>query len=154
MPVHKRFFIVLLVLAGCATSPDQRSYTEEDIIPRVHALPSGTEKRIAIAVLNHGNTTYRIDRNGYPAWRWRGENDIGACVHIDPKTGKPYLETQYPRGVQSSAPKYIDLGTDGEDWQCRIHVHYGLVEYEKNWQGAECQREGRALANQLLQVLR
>lgn len=140
----------LLAITACTTPT---KYTAAEIIPRVQSLPAGTEKRIALAVLTHPDTNQYIDRHGYPAWRWRGADDIGACVHIDPKTEKPYLETQFPRSHQSEAPKYIDFGTDGRDWQCRIHIHHGLLEYEKNWPGVQCHREGKELLKLLSEAL-
>ncbi len=123
------------------------------VIDLVRNLPAGSEKRIALAVINSPASTYRIDRHGYPAWRWRGADDIGACVHIDPKTGAPFLETQYPLSLRTNIQKYIDLGTDGVEWMCRTHIQKGPFDYEYNWSTAECDREGRVLLKLLSRAL-
>ena len=103
--------------------------------------------------MNNPNSKYRIDHHGYPTWRWRGKDDLGSCVHIDPQTLKPYLENQFSRANRTDVPKYIDFGTDGQDWMCRIH-HFNLTgEVTKNWSSEQCHRDGKRLLGILDKVL-
>lgn len=136
--------LVSLILAACVTSPEQQM-SKEAALSLVQRLPNNLEKHISLALIGHPDTTYRIDEYGYPAWRWRGDDDIGACVHIDPKSGQPYLENQFPKSLRTSTPKYIDFGTDGEDWMCRIHKRPLGIDYQNNWSSEQCHREGRVL---------
>lgn len=145
-------FTSFLVVAGASLVPctsHAASVSEAEAQSRVRALTNSIEKRVALAVIRHPDTVYRIDEYGYPAWRWRGQDDIGSCVHIDPKSGKPYLENQFARTERSSVPKYIDFGTDGSDWQCRIHVRFLGFDIQRNWSNRACNLRGRALVNQL-----
>ncbi len=142
-----------MLTAGCATKIDQQLMEQSEALGLVEAPPASDERTVSLRLMQHPNTTLRIDNHGYPAWTWRGANDIGACVHIDPKTLKPYLETQYRKGEGYSSPKYIDFGTDSLDWQCRIHVYGAGVDYERNWSKPECHRERRALVRRLMKSL-
>ena len=144
---------VLVLLPGCIVVPTNQKMSRQTVEQLVKNLPAGSEKRVSLAVLGRPDTAYRIDHNGYPTWRWRGTDDIGACVHIDPETGKPYLETQYSSAKRNATPKYIDFGTDGQNWMCRIHIQRLGINYERNREGPHCEREGRALVTELMQAL-
>ncbi|MCP4284489.1 MAG: hypothetical protein GY792_08565 [Gammaproteobacteria bacterium] len=149
----------LLVLYGCShveipTAASSAPLTKQQVISRVKRLPNSQEKQIALAVIKNPDTQYRIDRYGYPAWRWRGEDDHGSCVHIDPKSGEPYLENQFGKASRSAVPKYIDFGTDGDDWQCRIHVEKFGVDYQRNWSLPACDNRGRELLDELSTALK
>lgn len=142
-----------VLLSACATHVDEQQMSTTEAKRLVQALPANSEKRISLALMRHPDTLAYVDYNGFPAWRWRGKDDIGACVHFDPVTRKPYLETQYPRSERTSVPKYIDFGTDSEDWQCRIHVRGLGFDIERNWSDPACHSEGRQLLRQLRQAL-
>ena len=140
------------MVTGCATTTPPK-LTEAEALARVKALPDSKEKTVALAVITNPDTAYRIDRYGYPAWRWRGEDDIGSCVHIDPATGQPYLENQYSRSQRSSVPKYIDFGTDSQDWQCRIHIEPLGLDITRNWSNRACHEQGQELLTQVAKEL-
>ena len=144
---------ICITLTACANISTTMQMPKEDAEALVQRLPEIAEKSVALAVLKHPDTRYRIDHHGYPAWTWRGADDIGACVHIHPETRRPYLETQFARKERTSVPKYIDFGTDGQDWMCRIHVVGNGPEIEKNWSTPACDRQGRKLLGQLATIL-
>ena len=140
----------IVALTACTNTLDtQQKMSEQAVIERVSSLPNSQEKRLALAVIGNPNTKRYVDRHGYPAWRWRGPDDIGSCVHIDPKSGQPYLENQFSRADRSSVPKYIDFGTDSADWQCRIHIQSFGLDYSRNWSNRACHRRGQELVKQL-----
>ncbi|MCP4289274.1 MAG: hypothetical protein GY792_33445 [Gammaproteobacteria bacterium] len=151
-----QFPFLLIVGAGlvACTSTTPAQLTQAEAVSRVTSLSNTPEKQIALAVLENPNTQYRIDRYGYPAWRWRGENDLGSCVHIDPKSGEPYLENQFSQAQRSAIPKYIDFGTNGDDWQCRIHVEKLGMDYQRNWSLPACNKRGRELLDKLSTALK
>ncbi len=134
-----------LILGSCTTMYVSQLMSKESVRSLVNSLPEGQEKTVALAVMIHVDTQYRIDQHGYPTWRWRGKNDIGGCVHINPKTKQPYLENQFPRSQRTDIPKYIDFGTDGKDWMCRIHKVRLNGEFEKNWGSSDCHQQGKQL---------
>lgn len=147
------FVFLLILLSACTSKATTQQMEKIEAETLVAGLSTNAEQLVSLAVLQHPDTEFRIDTNGYPAWTWRGKNDLGACVHLDPKTKRPYLETQFPKGERYSSPKYIDLGTDGVDWMCRIHrVGFG-INHERNWSNAECDQEGRVLLVRLQQAL-
>jgi len=145
--------MLLLTLAGCVTTDITQQMSKLQVFALVEALPESNEKWMALAIMNHASTKYRIDQHGYPAWTWRGEDDIGGCIHIRPQTGSPYLENQYPKTLRTSVPKYIDFGTDATDWQCRIHRVFLGNESEKNWSTPQCHRDGVKLVGLLQSAL-
>ncbi|MCP4409384.1 MAG: hypothetical protein GY807_16865 [Gammaproteobacteria bacterium] len=139
---------------GACTSTTPTQLTPAEAISRVTSLINTPEKQIAMAVIEHPDTQYRIDSYGYPAWRWRGEDDLGSCVHIDPKSGEPYLENQFGKVRRSAVPKYINFGINGDEWQCRIHVQRFGIDYQRNWSLPACDRRGRELLDELSTALK
>ena len=138
-----------LFLSGCAHYAGQPKISKEAVFDLVGKLPASDEKAVALAILNNADSEYRVDHHGYPTWRWRGDDDIGGCVHIDPKSGQPYLENQFPISKRTKVPKYINFGTTGHEWQCRIHQFTIGKEIEKNWSTAACHADGKALLHLL-----
>ena len=149
------FSLTLLIasagVSGC-TGTQTAQLSKAEALNRVEALADSQEKRVALAVINDPGTQYRIDRYGYPAWRWRGEDDLGSCVHIDPGTGRPYLENQFSRANRSAVQKYIDFETNGDDWQCRIHIERLGLDIQRNWSNRACDQRGRELLDELSAV--
>ncbi len=142
-----------IALAGCVHTAVKQQMSKQEVFALVSSLPNSREKAVALAIINHATTRFRIDQHGYPAWTWRGEDDIGGCIHIRPQTRLPYLENQYPRTLRTSVPKYIDFATDGADWQCRIHTVVLGQESEKNWSTPQCHQEGVKLVGLLQSAL-
>jgi hypothetical protein len=138
------------LLTACHQISGPQVMDKAEAVRLVSELAPSGERAVAVAVLENPKSQYRIDSHGYPAWTWRGQDDLGACIHIDPVTKEPYLETQYPKASRGSVPKYIDFLTDGQDWQCRIHVTVPLHEQEKNWSDPLCHQRGKALLDHLL----
>jgi len=153
MKLLLKTLIVVLLMSGCVHYTGQPKLSKVATYALVNDLPDNSEKAVSLAILNNPTTKYRVDHHGFPTWRWRGADDIGGCVHIDPVSLKPYLETQFPKKLRTSTPKYIDFGTDGTDWQCRVHRFVLGVETEKNWSSPECHSEGKALLKLLQQHL-
>ena len=146
--------LLLLIVLGFLTSCHQISGPQQmdqaEAVNKVAALVPSGEKTIAVAVLESPNSLYRIDNHGYPTWIWQRTDGLGAAVHIDPQTTEPYLETQYPESSRGSLHKYVDFATDGQDWQCRLHVTVPLHEQEKNWSDPLCHQKGKELLDLLL----
>ena len=138
------------LVAACHQIAGPQQMDQADAVAKVAALVPSGEKAIAVAVLESPRSFYRIDNHGYPAWTWLGEDELRAGLHIDPQTQEPYLETQYPKTNRGSVSKYIDFGTDGQDWQCRVHVTVPLHEQEKNWSDPLCHQKGKELLDLLL----
>lgn len=143
-------------LSGCKTleTPGDDATIRSQLIAKVNHFPSSKSKQVSLALLRNGSTYFYVDENGLPAARWRGEDDLGSCVHIRPDTGLPYLENQFPLSLRDGkAPKYIQFGHEGA-WYSRRHN--GLdkaLGTEKNWIDDNSERDGQALLDLLIPAL-
>lgn len=127
-----------------------------DALRLVRAAPGGLSKTVALRIIRNPATRYRIDHNGYPAWTWRdasGNAGWGGCVHIHPRTGQPYLETQFPKALKRTAAKYIDYGMDGRDWHGRFHP-VSTLNVSANWKNETVHRSGLEVARELRRRVR
>ena len=135
-------------LAALAAEPRM---SEAEVRALVRAAPKGLSRTVALRIMASPRTRYRIDHNGYPAWTWRdakGNAGWGGCVHVHPRTGEPYLETQFPEGRKRTAAKYIDYGMDGRDWHGRFHP-VGNLNVSANWKNPVVHRSGLEVAREL-----
>ena len=138
-----------------AQAADQRMNRAE-ALRLVRSAPAGLSKTVAMRIIRSSATRYRIDHNGYPAWTWRDANGNagwGGCVHIHPRTGLPYLETQFPKDRKRTAAKYIDYGMDGRDWHGRFHP-VGTLNVSANWKNGTVHRSGLEVARELRRRVR
>ena len=141
---------IVAVSSTPSTAADQRM-SKREVLRLVRAAPAGLSKTVALRIIASPQTRYRIDHNGYPAWTWRdgrGNAGWGGCVHIHPRTGQPYLETQFPKERKRTAAKYIDYGMDGRDWHGRYHP-IGNLNVSANWKNRTVHRSGLEVAREL-----
>lgn len=142
--------------AGVArAAKPKRAAVKENLLRQTRALPPSKSREVSLALLAKPETLFYTDENDLPAARWRGVDDLGACVHVRPETGALYLETQYPRSVRADkAPKYIQFAHSGA-WHSRRHNQLDKwMGTEKNWIDEGSEAEGAALLDLLHQALR
>ena len=145
-----------LALASGAASAAEPRMSRAEALRLVGSMPAGLSKTVAMRIIRSPATRYRIDHNGYPAWTWRDANGNagwGGCVHIHPKTGVPYLETQFLKDRKRTAAKYIDYGMDGRDWHGRYHP-VGTWNVSANWKNDTVHRSGLEVARELRRRVR
>ena len=140
-------------LASRTTKPSREAIRVE-LTRRTAALAPSRSRDVSLALLAKPESLFYVDENDLPAARWRGVDDLGACVHVRPETEVLYLETQYPASVRADkAPKYIQFAHAGP-WHSRRHNALDkFMGTEKNWIDEGSEREGRALLDLLHKAL-
>ncbi|MEM7301959.1 MAG: hypothetical protein AAF468_12805 [Pseudomonadota bacterium] len=164
--ISRRSFVLLsgsLVLSGCVSRAGVPLVSAKNAIALVQARPESLSRTVSLAVINSPQTKYRVDHHGFPAWTWRdstGDDGYGACVHLEPKTREPYLETQFPKSGRPKEPvspngrspeKYIQYNLAG-DWFGRVHKMFPK-EWEENWRNPKAHEDGQRLLAELERLL-
>ena len=149
-----------VLLTGCSATTTSTYGAPESLPIRsqllavVRQLPESDSREVSLRLLNNPATVFYIDEHDLPAARWRGADDLGACVHIRPATKAAYLETQFARAKRADkAPKYIQFGHEGPWYSRRHNAMDKALGTEKNWIDAKSEEQGRALVADLLAAL-
>lgn len=150
--------VVLVLSVAAASLPAYAKDTRAQFLAAIAGWNDPVAKEIALLLAaNHPEQTRLDDEHGYaPQWRNnKTMSAMGICAHRDKKSGRWFLESQFPKSQQRSSGKYISWG-DGT-WYGRTHKYIKLpggkklFEQERNWPANPVfHRSGKDLAVKVL----